>query len=61
MIGYYNYTVILTYLGLASGVTGIFNAIYAIFEFSSVICGTYTGFCRHCKAYFNKERICDVF
>lgn len=27
MIGFYDYTVILTYLGLASGVTGIFNAI----------------------------------
>lgn len=27
MIGYYNYTVILTYLGLASGMCGIFSAI----------------------------------
>ena len=27
MIGYYNYTVILTYLGLASGMCGIFEAI----------------------------------
>lgn len=29
MIGYYNYTVILTYLGLASGMCGIFAAINA--------------------------------
>lgn len=27
MIGYYDYTVIITYLGLASGVTGIYTAI----------------------------------
>lgn len=27
MIGYYDYTVIITYLGLASGVTGIYSAI----------------------------------
>lgn len=36
MIGYYNYTVILTYLGLASGVAGMYNAIHGRLLFSIV-------------------------
>ncbi len=37
MIGYYNYTVILTYLGLASGATGIFFALKGN-PFIAIIC-----------------------
>ena len=43
MIGYYNYTVILTYLGLASGVTGIFNAIYGN-PTVAIVCLMLSGF-----------------
>ena len=43
MIGYYNYTVILTYLGLASGMCGIFAAINSRFGIA-LICLMLSGF-----------------
>ena len=44
MIGYYNYTIILTYLGLMSGVLGIYNAIEGK-TIISIICLMLSGFC----------------
>ena len=43
MIGYYNYTVILTYLGLASGMCGIFAAINS-HPVIALICLMLSGF-----------------
>lgn len=43
MIGYYNYTVILTYLGLASGMCGIFSAIESR-SVIAIICLMLSGF-----------------
>lgn len=43
MIGYYNYTVILTYLGLASGMFGIFAAINS-HPIIALICLMLSGF-----------------
>lgn len=43
MIGYYNYTVILTYLGLASGMCGIFAAIQS-HPGAALICLMLSGF-----------------
>lgn len=43
MIGYYNYTVILTYLGLASGVTGIYSAINGRVTMA-IVCLMLSGF-----------------
>lgn len=43
MIGYYNYTVILTYLGLASGMCGIFAAIES-HPIIALICLMLSGF-----------------
>lgn len=43
MIGYYNYTVILTYLGLASGMCGIFSAINSNIGMA-LICLMLSGF-----------------
>lgn len=42
MIGYYNYTVILTYLGLASGMCGIFAAIQS-HPVAALICLMFAG------------------
>ncbi len=44
MIGFYNYTVILTYLGAASGVIGIGLAAYGRVSMS-VVCLMISGFC----------------
>jgi len=44
MIGFYNYTVILTYLGLASAVLGIFQAVEGKPGFA-VICLVFAGIC----------------
>lgn len=45
MIGFYNYTVILTYIGLASAVTGIYFAIGEQHPFISVILLLISGLC----------------
>lgn len=44
MIGYYNYTIILTYLGLMTGILGIYNAIEGK-TIISIICLMLSGFC----------------
>lgn len=44
MIGFYNYTVIPTYLGLASSVIGIFAALHG-HPFLAVMCLMFSGFC----------------
>ncbi|MBR5227474.1 MAG: CDP-alcohol phosphatidyltransferase family protein [Clostridia bacterium] len=43
MIGFYNYTVILTYLGLASGVIGILNAFEGRITIA-ILCLIFSGF-----------------
>lgn len=45
MIGYYNYTVILTYIGLASAITGIYFAMDGKHVIVSVIALMLSGFC----------------
>ncbi|MGN1480998.1 CDP-alcohol phosphatidyltransferase family protein [Porcipelethomonas sp.] len=45
MIGYYNYTVILTYIGLASAVTGIYFAMDGKHVIVSVIALLISGLC----------------
>ena len=44
MIGYYNYTVWLTYIGLSSGIAGIYLA-FAGFPLYAVFCLLFSGFC----------------
>ncbi len=45
MIGVYDYTVLLTYLGFASGVAGIANLLNGGNVFTSVICLMFAGLC----------------
>ena len=45
MIGFYNYTVIPTYIGLASSVLGIFIAIQGEHPFLSIVCLLFSGLC----------------
>lgn len=45
MIGYYNYTVILTYIGLVSAVTGIYFAMDGKYVIVSVIALMFSGLC----------------
>ncbi|MBE6845023.1 MAG: CDP-diacylglycerol--serine O-phosphatidyltransferase [Ruminococcus sp.] len=45
MIGFYNYTVILTYIGLASAVTGIYFAMEGKYVIVSVIALLVAGLC----------------
>ena len=45
MIGFYNYTVILTYIGLASAVTGIYFAMEGKYVIVSVIALLIAGLC----------------
>lgn len=44
MIGFYDYTVILTYLGFASGVTGILFAVNS-HPFAAILCLMFSGLC----------------
>ena len=44
MIGYYNYTVILTYLGLISSIIGIYFSIEFV-PFIGIICLLVSGLC----------------
>ena len=44
MLGFYNYTVILTYISLISGVTGMFFAVQGNVT-AAVICLLFSGFC----------------
>lgn len=62
MIGYYNYTVILTYLGLASGLCGIFSAIKG-YPLAALIClmlsglfDMFDGFVARAKERTKKEK-----
>lgn len=45
LIGYYNYTVILTYIGLCSGVIGIIETMEYRKPFIGVICLLFSGLC----------------
>lgn len=45
LIGYYNYTVILTYIGLCSGVVGIIETTAYKKPFIGVICLLFSGLC----------------
>lgn len=45
LIGYYNYTVILTYIGLCSGVMGIIETMAHRKPFIGVICLLFSGLC----------------
>lgn len=44
MIGFYDYTVLLTYLGFASSMTGIFLAITGNI-FPAILCLMFSGLC----------------
>ena len=44
MIGYYNYTVILTYVSLASSVFGMTQAIHGRFK-TAILCLAISGLC----------------
>ena len=44
MIGYYDYTVLLTYLGFASGMVGIYLSILGD-PFKAIICLMFSGLC----------------
>ena len=44
MIGFYDYTVILTYLGFASGMVGIYLSILG-HPFGAIICLMFSGLC----------------
>lgn len=45
MLGFYDYTVLLTYAGLVSGVVGIFMAVAYENTFGALICLMISGFC----------------
>lgn len=45
LVGYYNYTVILTYIGLCAGVIGIFIACGQSSTFGAIICLLAAGVC----------------
>ena len=45
MVGFYNYTVILTYLSLCSGITGIYFALAYSRPGIAVFCLLFSGFC----------------
>lgn len=45
LIGYYNYTVVLTYMGLCSGVIGIIETMAYRKPFIGVICLLFSGLC----------------
>lgn len=44
MIGYYNYTVVLTYISLASSVFGMTQAIHGRFK-TAILCLAISGLC----------------
>ena len=44
MIGFYDYTVLLTYLGFASGVIGIYFSVLGN-PFAAIICLMFSGLC----------------
>lgn len=44
MIGFYNYTVILTYISLASSIVGMTQAIHGRFK-TAIFCLAFSGFC----------------
>ena len=44
MIGYYNYTVVLTYVSLASSVFGMTQAIHGRFK-TAILCLAISGLC----------------
>ena len=44
LLGYYNYTVILTYIGMLSGFLGIICAVRELF-YPSIVCLMFSGFC----------------
>jgi len=45
MIGYYNYTVVPTYFGLASSILGLYLALHMNHPFLAVMCLMFSGFC----------------